>query len=370
MRIAYLCDVIYPWVKGGGEKRNYEIARRLAKKGIKSHIFGLKWWRGKDVIEREGIVLHGIAKAPKQIYRGRRRSIKTALGYALALIPALAKERFDVIECYQSPFIHTISAKLVSWLKGIPLIFTWHEVWGDYWEEYLGIAGYFAKILERIVLRFPKKIIAVSEKTKKELIKAGVKKEKIVVIPNGIDLEFIKKVKPAKERFDVIYVGRLVKDKNVDVLLKAIALLGRRKSKIRVAIVGDGPERKNLEALAEKLKIEKNVKFFGFIEQYKDVIALMKSSKVFVLPSTREGFSIVCLEALACGLPVVAINGEIGLKIENGKNGFLVELNEKSIANGIEGGVKIKDINNQEVNEFDWEIVSEKYLKLILSYKA
>ncbi len=366
MRIAYLCDVIYPWFKGGGEKRNYEIARRLAKLGFEPHIFGLKWWKGRNTIKKDGIILHGIIKAPKQIYRGRRRSIKTALAYSLALIPTLAKERFDIIECYQSPFIHTVSAKLISLLKGIPLFFTWHEVWGDYWEKYLWPFGYFAKILERIVLRFPQKIITVSEKGRRELIKAGVRKDKIVIIPNGIDLELIKKVKPSKEKFDAIYVGRLVKDKNVDVLLEAIALVRRKKPKIRVAIVGDGPERKYLESLAEKLNVKKNVKFFGFVERYEDVISLMKSSKVFVLPSTREGFSIVSLEAMACGLPVIAIKGQIGIKIRDGIDGFLVRLDAREIADKIAKAMKLGKIKSDYVRGFGWERVTMKVVDLIL----
>lgn len=368
MRIAYLCDVAYPWVKGGGEKRNYEIAHRVVKKGIEPHIFTMKWWKGKDMIRRKGIILHGIVKSPESLYRGRRRSIKSALGYSLALISTLAKERFDIIECYQSPFIHTFSAKLISLLKGVPLIFTWHEVWGEYWEEYLGIVGYFAKILERIVLRFSKKIIAVSEKAKKELIKAGVRKEKIIVIPNGIDLEMIEKVKPANEGFDVIYVGRLVKDKNVDVLLKSIALVKEKIPRIRVAVVGDGPERKNLESLAKNLGIRKNVKFFGFIKRYEDVIALMKSSKVFVLPSTREGFGIVCLEALACGLPIIAIKDQLGFKIREGKDGFLVKLDEGEIAEKIIKARKIR-VKLSRIKNFDWRTIAEKYVGILFSLR-
>ncbi len=366
MRIAYLCDVVYPWVKGGSERRNYEILTRISKK-ISSHIFTMKWWKGKARLKTGNVYIHGVSNPPKSIYRGRRRSIKSALSYSIHILFNLSKYRFDFVECSQSPFIHTIPAKIFSLIRGIPLIFTWHEVWNNYWLKYLGPIGYFAKILERIILHFPKKIIAVSEKTKHDLLGIGIRKNKIVVIPNGIDLNLIRKIKPAKEKFDIIFVGRLVENKNVNFLLRSVAHLKKVKPKIKVAIIGDGPERIKLEKLSIKLGIKENLTFFGFLERYEDVIALMKSSKVFAFPSTREGFSIVCLEALACGLPVVAIRGQLGIKIREGIDGFLTKFDESEFAKKILDAMSLKPINYKYIYEYDWNEIAKKYEKMLTS---
>ncbi len=97
-------------------------------------------------------------------------------------------------------------------------------------------------------------------------------------------------------------------------------------SEISCMIVGDGPERASLEARAHQLGLEGTVEFMGFVEQ-DGLIAHMKASKVFVLPSEREGFGLVVVEANACKLPVISIRHEMSATrelVQDGINGFLV----------------------------------------------
>jgi len=215
----------------------------------------------------------------------------------------------------------------------------------------------------------PKRIIAVAEQTKKDLVSLGVKEEKIRVVPNGIDFDWINGISSSPEKLDVVYVGRLIRPKNVDVLLWSIPLLKKEFPELKVGIIGDGPERAYLEKLAGKLGIKNNVRFFGFIEDFSEVIALEKSSKVFVIPSTQEGgSSIVTLEANACGLPVIAVRHKLGISPEliTGSNGLFAELSPKAIANKIR--LLLKDtglregIGKSAVNfarEHDWEKVTD-----------
>jgi glycosyltransferase involved in cell wall biosynthesis len=98
------------------------------------------------------------------------------------------------------------------------------------------------------------------------------------------------------------------------------------------------PKKKNLEVLTQKLNLGKNINFLGFLENHDDVYAIMKSSKFFVLPSTREGFGIVVIEANACGIPVIVIDHKDNAArdlIEEGKNGFVCQFNEEEIAKRI-----------------------------------
>jgi len=334
MKIAYIYDAVYPYVKGGVEKRIYEISKRLAEKGHEVHWFGIKWWDGDDAKDQNKVCLHGVCE-PKELYVEGRRSIKEALYFAWKLLFRL-KRNFDIIDCQEFPYFPCFSAKFNSLFKRTLLVITWHEVWGNYWYEYLGKKGFFGKTVEKLTTKLTSRNVAVSERTKKELERFGVREE-IEVIPNGIDFWDIQNVRASEEESDVIFVGRLMKEKNVDVLIKAISLVKKEVPDIKCIIIGDGPERRRLENLANDFKINKNIKFTGFLEDYDEVISYEKSSKVFVLPSIREGFGIVALEANACGLPVVTVNHRMNAAcdfISNG-NGFTCKFSEEDVAEKI-----------------------------------
>jgi len=323
LRIAVVYDVIYPWVKGGVEKRVWEIARRLTLRHD-VHLYGMKFWEGDDVIEKEGVRIHGVCR-PKELYKDGRRSITEAIYFTQKVLKPLLQEKYDIIDCQQFPYFTCISAKLHSLLHRTKLVITWHEIWDHYWYEYLGSKGVFGVFIERAVARITKNNVAVSHTTAYKLKKLGTESH---VIPNGMNFNEVQCVKPG-EYCDAIFVGRLIKEKNVDKLIEAVSILKRDKHNLKCVIVGDGPERQTLERLAQKLDVQKNIVFKGFIQSYHDVIALMKGAKVLVLPSTREGFGIVVIEANACGIPVVTVdhpgNAARDLIIK-GENGYLTSL--------------------------------------------
>lgn len=370
MRIAYVHDAIYPFIKGGAEKRIYEFSKRLAKRGHEVHIFGVGWWGEEPTIVREGVHLHGVCKA-MPLYSRDRRSIKGAVKFAKAVLPHLLKEHFNVIDCYQAPYLHCFPTKIGALAKRSPLVITWHEVWRGYWQKYLGSLGIVGRLMEKtILLGLADKIIAGSDQTKDDLISLGVSADKISIVPNGIDFGNISRVAPSSEKFDVVYLGRLIKPKNVDLLLRAIAALKGEFPGLTAGIIGDGPERKNLESLVKEQGIQDNAKFFGFIEDFDEVAALMKSSKVFVIPSIQEGgASIVTLEANACGLPVIAIDHPLGIDkrlILTGETGFFVELASEAIAEKIRLLLKDNELREKMgknaikfAQQYDWDNITD-----------
>ena len=363
MKIAYVYDAVYPYVKGGAEKRIYEISKRLVKKGHDVHLFGMKYWNDGDIIIKNDVYLHGVCE-PKELYVDGRRSIKEAIFFARKLLIPLMKEDFDVVDCQAFPYFPCFSAKICSSLKRTPLVITWHEVWNDYWYDYLGKKGIFGKVVERMTTHLTDKMIAVSERTKRDLEMIGVRKE-IKVIQNGIDFGKIEWIEASNEETDVVFAGRLIKEKNVDVLIKAVNLVKKEIPDVKCVIIGDGPEKKELEKLAYDLGLENNLEFTGFLDDYDEVISYMKSSKVFVLPSTREGFGIVALEANACGLPVVTVNHRRNAAcdfIANGENGFICELSEEDIAKNILRELDEKKSMGRKCIEnakkYDWNEIS------------
>ncbi len=312
MNIAYVSDVIYPFVMGGAEKRIYEMGRRLAAHD-EVHVFGIKWWGGNKNIDLDGLHLHGICK-PLSLYAGERRSFQEAVRFAGSLSP-LSGYDLDVIDCNQFPYLHCFPSKLISQLKGIPLIITWHEFWDDYWNEYLGRLGFLGKLTERAALRVADKVIAVSEATKEHLVNL---KKGTALVPNGVDIAFIDSVAPAEISVDALFVGRLIREKNVDLLIRALP------ADTTLCIIGDGPEKENLTQLAKE--VHATVRFVRTLS-YADLISVMKAANSLVLPSIREGFGIVALEALACGTPVITTNVQKNAAralITPGENGFLV----------------------------------------------
>ncbi|MEM4497180.1 MAG: glycosyltransferase family 4 protein [Archaeoglobaceae archaeon] len=344
MEIIYVYDAVYPWVKGGVERRVYEIGKRLVEKGYKIKWLCVGWW-GKEKRLLDGIELIPVCNALK-LYSNERRRISPAMIFAMNLMKK-SRIKADVIDCQVFPYL-----SVFPFILRKNLVLTWHEFWGDYWYEYLGKIGFFGKLIERFVASLDKKIVAVSNTTANALKSIGCK---ATVIPNGIDFEMISSVEKSEEEFDVVFAGRLIREKNVELLLEAMKLLPN----YRCLIVGDGPEKGRLKILAPE-----NVEFREFLE-YRNLIAIFKSSKVFVLPSKREGFGIVALEANACGLPVVTVEHKMNAAMEIAKStGFLAKSDAKDLAEKIEMAIasrnKMREKCINYAKNFDWNVITKK----------
>jgi len=329
-------DMIYPFNIGGGEARNYSLAKELISRGHEVHFFGAKLWKGKNTIVHEGIIMHGVYKS-RSLYKKSRRTYVEPITFALKLLNPLFKHDFDLIDCTAFPFFHTFICKFYSLVKKKPLILTWHEVWDDYWTYYIGWKGQFAKVIERIVSRLSRNHIVVSKRTKKRLLQINPDAE-VKVVPNTVDLDLIDSVKPSKEKYDLIFCGRLLPHKNVDYLIKSVRLLANDFPKIKCLIIGIGPEKVKLVNLVGKLGLIGHITFKDFLPKQEDVYSYMKSSRIFAFPSILEGFGIVVIEAMACGLPVIGVKHKWNASediINENKAGFVVDLSPEAIAEKI-----------------------------------
>lgn len=197
--------------------------------------------------------------------------------------------------------------------------------------NYMAISK-FVRVIRRVIYKFSYKVVVLTNDDYNKYRKF-LEKKKIEVIPNSLPYKTSKLSELNNNQ--IIVVGRLVHLKGYDILLKSLVKVFEKYDFWKLKIVGDGPEKRNLVELSEKLNISKNVVFKG---EKKDILSEYLESDFLVLSSRREGFPMVLLEAMECGLPVVAFDCPTGPKeiIDDGKNGILVGyLNQEFLSESI-----------------------------------
>jgi glycosyltransferase involved in cell wall biosynthesis len=372
MKIVYVSDAIYPYNKGGKEKRLYEISTRLAKQGHDVHIYTMHWWDGPEkAICEDGVQLHAISRL-YNMYDGDRRSIKEGILFGFACLK-LISVKFDILDVDHMPFFPVISAWIVCTLRHRRLYGTWHEaLTREDWVTYMGPSGNVAAAIERICIKMPHVITAASKQTKELLNTYHKRNKRIDLVASGVDLKKMETIKPNTESCDVLYVGRLVKGKNIDTLIRAVSIIAEKVPTVRCVIIGGGVEKQNLVKLIDQLGLSKNVSIINPIQDANDVYACMKSAKVFVLPSVREGFGIVALESLACNTPVITIDVPANAAkdlIKNQDMGSVVPLDAQAIADQIRHRMakETKPRISQHVAEFDWNSLANHQAEVYAS---
>ncbi|MGH7140271.1 MAG: glycosyltransferase family 4 protein [Pirellulales bacterium] len=309
MQIALVYDAVYPFVAGGVERRNYSVAEVLRGRHDVS-LYGFRYWSagGDACLDKCRYVAVG---PPMALYdSGGRRRIREAIVFSGRLFVALLRGREEVWDVANFPFFSVPVARVASMVRRRKLIVTWYEFWGDYWFRYLGWRGIFGRWVEKLALRCSPRVIATSQVTRRRLISAGYPHERIVLVPCGVDLKSVARAPIDGIRHELIYVGRLLPHKRVDLVIEALGELRRTHPAATLAIVGDGPERERLQKHASELGLDSAVNFLGKLPSAEQVYGLMKSSRILVAPSEREGFGITVVEAWGCGIPAVVCTGE------------------------------------------------------------
>jgi len=231
----------------------------------------------------------------------------------------------DVIHAHAAlPCGH--AAALLSRRLNIPFVVTIHGL--DVFNTCFlaGIPAAWRRKASVDVYRTARTVICISGKVQ-EILKAGTPAEpSSVVVHNGVNqnlfspnLEEVGSVRP-----EILIVGNLSRSKGHELVLRAIENLRPSFPQLRCRIIGEGPDRARLEALALELGIGQQVQFVGR-QSRSEVAEAMRRCSVFVLPSRNEGLGCVYLEAMSCGKPVIGCRGQgIEEVIEHGRNGWLI----------------------------------------------
>ncbi len=250
----------------------------------------------------------------------------------LRLIQLLARRRYDIVHLYgfRMSIIGRIAARLVQRRPHVV-----HGIRGRHLTESEDPFSWKARVaikIERIMTGLIDSYIANSESAVTFLKDQGFHSDKIIYIPNGIDINGWMEPNPRAVQdvsmSIVICVAKFRQGKRQQDLVEAVSLLRQRGIILRCQFVGDGPLRRHCEKLSQKLGLEASVDFLG-TQAPATVPSLLRQADIFVLPSVSEGMPGSVMEAMAMGLPIVGSDVP-GIRelVTNGETGFLVPLRD------------------------------------------
>lgn len=306
---------------GGAETHLHEVFGRLAGRGHEVTLLVSGWAGAATRVELDGMDVHRT---------GRRYTFSLAAPRYYAR--CLADRAFDVVV----EDLNKVPVFAPLW-AGTPVVLLAHHLFGatafQAGPPPLALATW---LLERPIPRVfaGTRAVAVSESTRDDLVARGLRRDRIEVVHNGIDLGFFHPAGARRARPTLLFLGRLKRYKRVDLLIEAVARLAGEGLDVELIVGGEGDQARALRAHARRQGISERVTFVGFVGEERKR-ALLREAWVHVLTSPKEGWGISNLEAAACGTPSVAsdapglresvVAGRTGLLVPHGDLPALVE---------------------------------------------
>ncbi len=391
MRILMLSWEYPPRIIGGISRVVYDLAQNLGKYGNEVHVVTC-WEPGTKENEIDkNVTVHRV-----HVYNNPSNNIVewvmqlnfAMLEYSIELI---RKTSFDIIHGHD--WLIAYAARVIKKSFSIPLITTIHAT--EYGRNF-GIHNEMQRTInnvERWLGDESDRIIVNSLYMQEELKTIfNIDQDKIKIINNGVNLKKFDNIcidasfrqnYAARNEKIVFFVGRLVNEKGVQVLLNAIPKILANYNDVKFVIAGKGPYLNNLLELSQRLNITNRVYFTGFVSE-EVLLKLYKCSDIAVFPSTYEPFGIVALEGMVAGVPVVVsdVGGlkeivnhrEDGMKFNSGNSDSLADCIIELLKN--EGLCsKIRNSALEKVHRlYSWDNISEiiinEYNNVISQYKS
>jgi teichuronic acid biosynthesis glycosyltransferase TuaC len=254
--------------------------------------------------------------------------LPTAGAFLFARIVGRVRElqklsQIDLIHAH-APLPCGHAALLLSVELGVPYVVSVHGLDAFSTKQVSGRAGEWCRRISQRVYRSSRRVICISERVREQVLE-GAATSRTSVVYNGVDPKlFSPGTEPTDRRPIILSVGNLIPIKGHDLIIRAVAPLAAAFPTLTLEIIGDGPERGRLQALAQQLQIGDRVLFLGRRSR-QQVASAMQQCTVFALPSRYEGLGCVYLEAMASGKPVIGCRGQgIEEVVEHGTNGWLV----------------------------------------------
>ena len=327
MRVCLIYDCLFPYTVGGAERWYRNLAERLAADGHVVTYLTLRQWDRRARPEVHGVDIHAVGPRMR-LYAGpgRRRLLPPLVFGAGTLRHLLVHGRqYDVVHTASFPYFSLLAAAAARRRGGYRLVVDWHEVWSrSYWREYLGsLGGDVGWLVQRLCARVPQRAFCFSRLYAGRLRAEGIRGE-VTTLPG----EYFGPLEPYpvhEAKSLVVFAGRHIPEKRVPAIVPAIARARTQLPDLRAAILGDGPERPAVSCLVSQLGLNAVVDVPGFVTT-ETVEDLLSHALCMLLPSRREGYGLVVMEAAARGTPSVVGAGPDNAAIElisDGENGFI-----------------------------------------------
>jgi glycosyltransferase involved in cell wall biosynthesis len=329
MRICLVYDCLFPYTVGGAERWYRNLAQRLAADGHEVTYLTLRQWDRGGRGDVPGVRV--VAAGPRMaLYRraGQRRILPPLVFGAGVLLHLLRHGgRYDVVHTASFPYFSLLAAALARRAHRFRLVVDWHELWSRaYWLGYLGgLGGRVGWTVQALCLRVPQRAFCFARLTADRLRAAGVRGE--VTVLEGEYAGSLVPRTPLPADPVAVFAGRHIPEKRAPAVVPAIALARRRLPELRGRILGDGPERGAVLAAIAEHQLQDVVDAPGFVPS-EEVEHDLSRALCMVLPSSREGYGLVVVEAAAAGTPSVLVRGEDNAAtelVEEGVNGFVAD---------------------------------------------
>jgi glycosyltransferase involved in cell wall biosynthesis len=351
VRICLLYDCLYPHTVGGAERWYRNLAERLAAAGHEVTYLTLRQWdRGEppDIDSRVRVVVAG-PRMP--LYVGGRRRILPPLVFGLGVLAHLLRHprRYDVVHTASFPYFSLLAAAFAKPISRFSLTVDWHEVWSrDYWREYLGpVGGWVGYAVQLACARVPQRAFCFSRLHAGRLRQEGLRGE--VTVLEGEYAGALAAPEPVPADPVVVFAGRMIPEKRAALGVAGVAAACERIPDLHGIFFGDGPQRDavlaeiachdaDADTTSRQQARRPSIEAPGFVSAER-VDEALRSALCMLLPSSREGYGMIVVEAAARGTPSIVIAGEDNAAtelVEDGINGVLVQQPEpEAIAEAI-----------------------------------
>jgi glycosyltransferase involved in cell wall biosynthesis len=329
MRVCLVYDCLFPHTVGGAERWYRSLGERLAAEGHEVTYLTLRQWDRGSEPDVAGVRVRVVGPRMRLYVDGPsgRRRILPPLAFGLGVLWHLLRHgrRYDVVHTASFPYFSLLAAAAVRPLHRFGLVVDWHELWTrSYWHEYLGgVGGRVGWAVQRRCLRVPQRAFCFARMTAARLREAGLRGDPTVL--TGEYAGSLARPDPAPAEPLVAFAGRHIPEKRVPALVRAFARAREQAPELRLVVLGDGPERPAVLRAIEQERIGAVAEAPGFVAA-EEVERTLARALCMVLPSRREGYGMVVVEAAARGVPSVVVDAPDNAAVElvdDGENGFV-----------------------------------------------
>lgn len=327
MRICLVYDCLYPHTVGGAERWYRNLGERLATEGHEVTYLTLRQWETEAPPEVPGVDVIAVGP-PMALYSNGRRRVVPPLAFGFGVLRHLLRHgnRYDVLHTASFPYFSLLAAGIARQRFGYSIVVDWHEVWTPaYWREYLGPAG--GKIgwrVQQLCLGVRQRAFCFAKLHEQRLLEYGVHGE-VTLLRGQYPGDLVPRPQPVREPL-VVFAGRHIPEKGVVTVVPAIARARREIPDLRCLIFGDGPDRNRVLAQISEHLLADAVEAPGFVDGDR-IDRALRDAFCLILPSTREGYGLVVVEAASHGTPSIVVAGDDNAAvelIEEGVNGTVV----------------------------------------------